>query len=193
MKKILMLVGDFVEDYEVMVPFQMLQMLGHTVHAVCPAKSTGHNVKTAIHDFEGDQTYTEKQGHNFELNADFETVNPAEYDGLIVPGGRSSEYIRLDKKVLEIVRHFMQENKPVAAICHGPMVLAAADVLEGRTLTGYTTLQPDVLLAGGTWVDVDETFANVCVDENLVSTPTWLGHPGCMREFVELLGTKIEL
>ena len=99
-KKILMLVGDFVEDYEVMVPFQMLTMVGHTVHAVCPGKKAGESVRTAVHDFEGDQTYSEKPGHNFSLNATFEAVKAEDYDALVIPGGRAPEYIRLDENVL---------------------------------------------------------------------------------------------
>ena len=118
-KKILMLVGDYVEDYEVMVPFQALLMVGHQVDAVCPNKGAGDSVRTAIHDFEGDQTYSEKRGHNFRLNAAFDEVQPQDYDALVIPGGRAPEYIRLNARVLEIVRHFAGADKPLAAICHG--------------------------------------------------------------------------
>ena len=130
-KKILMLAGDFVEDYEIIVPFHALQMVGHTIHAVCPGKKSGEFVPTSIHDFEGDQTYSEKRGHNFALNATFDQVKPEDYDALVIPGGRAPEYIRMNARVLDIVRYFMKENKPVAAICHAPQVLAAAGVLKG--------------------------------------------------------------
>src|SRR3954464_13273025 len=136
-KKLLMLVGDFVEDYETMVPFQALQMVGHTVHAVCPGKKAGEKVRTAIHDFEGDQTYSEKPGHNFALNATFAEVKAADYDALVIPGGRAPEYLRLNPAVLDVVRPFFEAKKPVAAICHGPQILAAAGVLKGRTCSAY--------------------------------------------------------
>ncbi len=192
-KKILMLVGDFVEDYEVMVPFQMLQMVGHTVHAVCPGKKPGEKVKTAIHDFEGDQTYSEKPGHNFMINADFDKINPEDYDGLVIPGGRAPEYIRLNERVLEITRHFAEANKPIAAICHGPQILAAADVLRGKTAICYPAVRPEIERAGATWGGVNDTFSNAVVDGNLVTAPAWPAHPQWIRSFLELLGTKIEL
>src|SRR6478672_2153039 len=128
-KKILMLVGDYAEDYETMVPFQALQMVGHTVHAVCPGKKAGDKVRTAIHDFEGDQTYSEKRGHDFTLNATFAEIKAAEYDALVIPGGRAPEYLRLDRKVIELVRHFSEASKPIAAVCHGPQILTAADAV----------------------------------------------------------------
>ena len=137
MKKILFLTGDFAEDYETMVPFQMLQMVGYEVHAVCPDKKKGETVKTAIHDFEGDQTYTEKPGHHFALNYSFADVRVDDYVGLVIAGGRAPEYLRLYPKVLEIVRHFFDKNKAVAAICHGPQILNAAGVTKGRKLTSY--------------------------------------------------------
>ena len=190
-KKILMLVGDFVEDYEVMVPFQALLAVGHTVHAVCPDKKAGDKVRTAIHDFEGDQTYSEKPGHNFGLNATFAEVNAADYDALVIPGGRAPEYIRLNDKVLEIVRHFASANKPIAAICHGPQILAAAGVVEGRSCSAYPAVGPDVNRAGGKYVaiPVDQAY----VDGNLVSAPAWPAHPDWIAKFLKVLGTKIEL
>ncbi len=191
-KKILMLVGDFVEDYEAMVPFQMLTMVGHTVHTVCPGKKAGETVKTAVHDFEGDQTYSEKRGHNFLINADFDSVNPDEYDGLVIPGGRAPEYIRLNEKVIEIVKNFSEAKKPIAAICHGPQVLAAAGVLEGKKCMSYPAVKPDVIKAGAEWCEVNETFTNACVDGNLVTASAWPAHPEWIREFLKLLGTKIE-
>ncbi|MFN6562294.1 MAG: DJ-1/PfpI family protein [Nostoc sp. ChiSLP01] len=189
-KKLLMLVGDYVEDYEVMVPFQALQMVGHTVHAVCPNKKAGDKVRTAVHDFEGDQTYSEKPGHNFTLNATFAEVKAETYDALVIPGGRAPEYIRLNQQVIEITRHFAQTNKPIAAICHGLQLLAAADVLQGKRCTGYPACSPDVKSAGGIYVDipVDEAI----VDGNLVTAPAWPAHPRWLREFLTVLGTKIE-
>ena len=189
-KKILMVVGDFVEDYEVMVPFQALQMVGHTVHAVCPDKKAGETVKTAVHDFEGDQTYSEKPGHNFALNATFSDVVAADYDALVIPGGRAPEYIRLNETVLEITRHFAQADKPIAAICHGLQVLAAADVLEGKSCTAYPACGPDVKLAGGLYAHIPPNEA--MVDGNLVTAPAWPAHPAWLAEFLKLLGTKIE-
>jgi protease I len=190
-KKILMLVGDYVEDYEVMVPFQALQMVGHTVHAVCPGKKSGDVVRTAIHDFEGDQSYSEKRGHNFALNATFEGTRPQDYDALVIPGGRAPEYIRLNPQVLDIVRHFASENKPIAVLCHGAQVLTAADVLKGKKCSCYPAVSPDVTRAGGTFVDVAMTEA--VVDGNLVSGPAWPAHPAWLGKFLQVLGTRIEL
>lgn len=189
-KKILMLVGDYVEDYEVMVPFQALQMVGHTVHAVCPDKKAGDTVRTAVHDFEGDQTYSEKRGHNFALNAAFEEVNAEQYDALVIPGGRAPEYIRLNEKVLKIVRHFAEANKPIAAICHGAQLLAAAGALEGRGCSAYPAVGPEVKSAGGRYVDIPVNQAHV--DGNLVTAPAWPAHPEWLAKFLEVLGTKIE-
>jgi protease I len=189
-QNILMLVGDYVEDYEVMVPFQALQMVGHEVHAVCPDKSEGDTVRTAIHDFEGDQTYSEKRGHNFALNATFEAVDETAYDALCLPGGRAPEYLRLNDRVLEITRHFAEANKPIAAICHAAQLLAAADVLEGRRCSAYPACAPDVEAAGGTFVDVDMTEA--VTDGNLVTGPAWPAHPAWLAQFLEVLGTQIE-
>lgn len=190
-KKILMLVGDFVEDYEVMVPFQALLMVGHTVHAVCPGKKAGDKVRTAIHDFEGDQTYSEKPGHNFVLNATFDEVSAASYDALVVPGGRAPEYIRLNPRVLEIVRHFSTAGKPIAAICHAAQVLAAAGVLKGKSCSAYPAVGPEVRLGGGTYMDIPVDHAYV--DGNLVTAPAWPAHPQWLAKFLHVLGTKIEL
>jgi len=189
-KKILMLVGDYGEDYEIMVPFQALQMAGHTVHAVCPDKKSGETVRTAIHDFEGDQTYSEKRGHNFSLNADFASVKPERYDALVIPGGRAPEYIRLNERVLEIVRHFFKEKKPVAAVCHGALVLSAAGVLEGRKCSAYPACAPDVKRAGGTYADL--AMDQAVTEGNLVSAPAWPAHPAWLAQFLKLLGTRIE-
>ncbi len=190
-KQILLLAGDFVEDYEIMIPFQMLQMLGYTVHAVCPDKCAGDQVRTAIHDFEGDQTYSEKPGHNFTLNATFSEVDAASYDALVIPGGRAPEYLRLNSDVLDIVRHFSETSKPIAAICHGLQILAAAGVLAGRTCTAYPACGPEVTLAGGEYKSIDVSAA--CVDGNLVTAPAWPAHPAWIAEFVKVLGAKIEI
>lgn len=189
-KKILLLTGDFTEDYETMVPFQMLLMAGHSVDAVCPGKKSGETVKTAIHDFEGDQTYSEKPGHNFALNATFSEVKAEDYDALVIPGGRAPEYIRLNDKVIEIVKHFAEANKPIAAICHGAQVLTAAGVVRGKKLTAYPAVGPDITTAGGEYVSVDVTEA--VVDGNWVTSPAWPGHPQWMAGFLKVLGTKIE-
>src|SRR6267143_2132327 len=190
-KSILMLVGDYVEDYEVMVPFQALLMVGHTVHVVCPAKKSGESVRTAIHDFEGDQTYSEKRGHDFALNATFDQIKPEEYDALVLPGGRAPEYIRLNPRVIEIVRHFSKANKPIAAICHAAQILAAAGVLEGRKCSAYPAVGPDVTQAGGTYVNLAMTDA--IADGNLVTAPAWPAHPAWLAKCLAVLGTKIEL
>lgn len=190
-KKILMLVGDFVEDYEVMVPFQMLLMVGHEVDAVCPDKAAGDTVATAIHDFENEQTYSEKRGHNFALNATFADVDPAAYDALIVPGGRAPEYLRLNARVIEIVQAFAAADKPIAALCHGPQLLAAAGVLKGKSCSAYPAVKPEVELAGGTYVEASSGFDNSHVDGNLITAPAWPAHPAWIRSFLEVLGTKI--
>ncbi len=191
-KRILMIVGDFVEDYEAMVPFQALQMVGHQVHAVCPGKRAGQYVETAVHDFEGEQTYSEKRGHRFCLNADFDQVDPNRYDALLVPGGRAPEYLRLNPKVLALVRHFHEVGKPIAAICHGLQLLATAGVLKGRRASGYPAIGPEIEAVGGTFVPPSETFDDACVDQNLVTAAAWPAHPAWLRKFLEVLGTRIE-
>ncbi len=191
-KKILMLVGDYVEDYEVMVPYQMLTMVGHQVDVVCPDKKAGQTVRTAVHDFEGDQTYSEKRGHNFTLTADFKKAKAADYDALVIPGGRAPEYIRLNGKVIELVQEFARAGKPIAAICHGIQVLTAAGVVEGKTMTAYPAVRPELERAGAKWQDPNETFTNAVVDGNFVTAPAWPAHPEWMREFLKLLGSRIE-
>ena len=189
-KRLLMLVGDYVEDYEVMVPFQALIMVGHAVDAVCPNKRAGQTVRTAIHDFEGDQTYSEKPGHNFKLNASFDEIQLERYDALIVPGGRAPEYIRLNSQVLDIVRHFANADKPIAAICHGAQVLAAAGVLRGKSCSCYPAVAPDVTSVGGTFIDLamDQAYTF----GKLVSAPAWPAHPAWLSQFLKVLGTQIE-
>ena len=185
-KKILMIVGDFVEDYEVMVPFQSLQIAGHQVHAICPDKKAGEHVRTAIHDFEGDQTYTEKRGHNFTLNATFADVKPESYDALVIPGGRAPEYLRLNPQVLAMVRHFADANKPIGAICHAAQILAAAGVIKGRRINAYPACSPEVTLAGAEFVSLD--FTEAITDGNLVTGPAWTAHVAWLKQFLALLG-----
>jgi protease I len=189
-KKILMLVGDYVEDYEVMVPFQALQVVGHTVHAVCPDKTSGQSVRTCIHDFEGDQTYSEKRGHNFVLNATFNDVREQDYDALLIPGGRAPEYLRMNPRVLDIVRHFAGTNKPIAALCHGPQILAAAGILRGRRVTAYPACAPDVQIAGATFAEIP--IDGAVTDGNLVTGPAWPAHPAWLAQFLVVLGTRVE-
>jgi protease I len=188
-KRILMIVGDFGEDYETMVPFQALLAVGHTVHAVCPGKSAGDVIATSIHDFEGHQTYSEKRGHNFTLNAAFDAVDVASYDALVIPGGRAPEYLRLDSRVTAAVRHFFEARKPVAAICHGAQILAAAGVLNGRTASAYPACRFDVELAGGRYADIAIDAA--VTDGNLVTAPAWPAHPAWIAQFLDVLGTRI--
>ena len=190
-KRILLLAGDYAEDYETMVPFQTLLAVGHTVHAVCPDKKAGDQVKTAIHDFEGAQTYSEKPGHNFTLNATFAEVKAEDYDALVIPGGRAPEYLRLNPKVLDLVRHFFSAGKPVAAVCHGAQILAAAGVLQGRKCSAYPACGPEVREAGGDYADIPVDQA--VTQGNLVTAPAWPAHPAWMGQFLKLLGTQITL
>lgn len=190
-KRILMLVGDYVEDYEAMVPYQMLTMVGHRVDTVCPGKKPGDVVATAIHDFDGAQTYSEKRGHNFSVNADFETIQTGNYDALVIPGGRAPEYLRLNDRVLEIAREFFAANKPVAAVCHGLQILSAAGVLEGKSCSAYPTVAYEIRAAGGQYVDASDDFDNAHVDGNLVTAPAWPAHPAWIRSFLEVLGTPL--
>lgn len=188
-KRILMIVGDFGEDYEIMVPFQALLAVGHTVHAVCPDKKAGDAVATAIHDFEGQQTYSEKRGHNFALNATFADVKPESYDALVIPGGRAPEYLRLNATVIAMVQHFFTANKPVAAICHGAQLLAAAKVLQGRHCSAYPACKAEVELAGGRYADI--AIDGAVTDGNLVTAPAWPAHPAWIAQFLSALNTRI--
>lgn len=189
-RKILMLTGDFTEDYETMVPFQALLMVGHTVHAACPGKKAGESVRTAVHDFEGDQTYSEKPGHNFTLNASFADLRASDYDALVIPGGRAPEYLRLNPEVLAMVRHFAESDKPIAAICHGAQLLAAAGVLAGKQCSAYPACAPEVKAAGGDYADIPVDRAHV--DGKLVTAPAWPAHPDWLAKFLAVLGTRIE-
>jgi len=185
MAKVLIIAGDYVEDYELMVPFQALQMVGHSVSAICPDKAAGDSIRTAIHDFEGDQTYSEKPGHNFVLNADFATVNGEDFDALLIPGGRAPEYLRLNSKVIELVKHFAAAGKPIAAVCHGAQLLAAANVIRERRISAYPACAPEVTLAGGLYADIDVTDA--VTDGNIVTAPAWPAHPAWLAQFNALL------
>ncbi len=186
-----MLVGDYAEDYETMVPFQFLTGLGYTVHAVCPEKKAGDQIATAIHDFEGDQTYSEKRGHNFAINYDFNAVNTQDYVGLVIPGGRAPEYLRMNERVVAIVREFDSAQKPIAAVCHGAQLLAAADVIRGRLCSAYPACAAEVKLAGGQYADIAVTEA--VTDGHFVTAPAWPAHPAWLSQFVKVLGAQITL
>ena len=188
-QKIMLLTGDYAEDYETMVPFQILVMAGHQVHAMCPGKASGDYVLTAIHDFEGAQTYSEKPGHRFALNATFDAVAPADYDALVLAGGRAPEYLRLDARVIKAVQHFATANKPIAAVCHGAQILAAADVIRGRRVSAYPACAPEVRMAGAEYAEIP--IDQAVTDGNLVTAPAWPAHPAWMRQFLAVLGTRI--
>ena len=187
-KNILVLAGDFVEDYELMVPFQMLLMVGHTVHVVCPGKKSGDTIATAIHDFEGDQTYSEKRGHNFRLNATFEKIDEKTYDALLIPGGRAPEYLRLTPRVLDIVRYFAASKKPIAAICHGAQILTAAKVIQGKRISAYPAVAAEVELAGAEYIQPNDTFTDAHIDGQFITAPAWPAHPAWIAKFLEVLG-----
>ena len=192
-QRVLCLVGDFVEDYEIMVPFQMLTMVGHEPIAVCPGKQAGDSVRTAIHDFEGDQTYSEKRGHNFVLNASFDDIDPSDFDALLLPGGRAPEYLRLDDRVLKLVQHFTEQDKPIAAICHGAQILTAAGVLQGKSCSAYPAVEPEITAVGGQYVPPSESFDSAHVDGKLVTAAAWPAHPAWIREFLRVLGTPVSV
>ncbi len=191
-KNILMFVGDFVEDYEAMVPYQMLTMVGHKVSTICPGKKAGETVKTAVHDFVGDQTYAEIPGHRFLVNYDFDQVKPEEFDALVIPGGRAPEYLRLNSRIIEITKHFAENNKPIAAICHGPQILAAAGVLKDRCVISYPAVGPECVVAGAKFGEVAAGANNAVTDGNLVTAPAWPAHPAWMSQFLKVLGSVIE-
>lgn len=192
MKKLLFLVGDYVEDYEVMVPFQALAMVGYECVAVCPDKKPGDTVATAIHDFEGAQTYSEKRGHNFGINGDLAKVEVGDFAGLVIPGGRAPEYLRLDERVLAVIRSFSEAGKPIAAVCHAAQLLAAADVIRGKRMQAYPACKPEVLAAGGVWDEPSAGLDSACVDGALVTAPAWPAHPAWLRAFVGVLGGVLE-
>lgn len=185
-KNILLLAGDFIEDYEIKVAQDALDAVGHEVHTVCPERAAGEKIKTAIHDFRGDQTYMEVRGHDFELSHTFDEVDPADYDAFVVPGGRAPEYLRTYESVLEMTRHFFEADKPVGAICHGPQVLAAAGVLEGREVTSYPPVSAELEAVGCSWVD------GVVRDGNLLTARNWDDLAEWLAEFLDMLGTTVE-
>jgi len=185
MSKVLIITGDFVEDYENMVPFQALLAMGHDVDAICPDKSAGDSIATSIHDFEGDQTYTEKRGHNFVLNASFADINVADYDALYLPGGRAPEYLRLNADVIAMIQHFAKTNKPIASVCHGPQLLTAAGVLKGKKVSAYPACQPEIEMAGAEYVELP--MDDAITDGQLVTAPAWPAHPAMLKQFIALL------
>lgn len=185
MSKVLIITGDFVEDYENMVPFQALLAMGHDVDAISPDKSAGDSIATSIHDFEGDQTYTEKRGHNFVLNASFADINVADYDALYLPGGRAPEYLRLNADVIAMIQHFAKTNKPIASVCHGPQLLTAAGVLKGKKVSAYPACQPEIEMAGAEYVELP--MDDAITDGQLVTAPAWPAHPAMLKQFIALL------
>jgi protease I len=188
LKKILMLCGEYGEDYETMVPFQALRMLGHDVHAVCPDRKAGDKLRTSIRDYEGEHTYSDMRGHKFALNATFAEIDAESYDAILIVG-RAPESIRLDRRVVEIVRHFAESSKPIAAVSHGTQILVAADVVRGRKLSAYPACAPDVRRAGGEYVDIP--MDQGLVDGNLVTAPAWPAPPDWLAKFLTVLGTKL--
>lgn len=190
MKRILFITGDYAEDYELMVPFQALSALGMTCDVVCPDKKAGEQIRTAIHDFDGAQTYSEKPGHNFTLNATFDEVDVTTYDALCLPGGRAPEYLRMHDSVLAAVKHFFEAEKPVAAICHALQILAAAGVLSGRKATAYPACAAEVTLAGAEYCEI--AIDGAMADGQLVTAPAWPAHPAWIAEFLKVLGVTVE-
>ena len=186
-KRVLMLIGDFVEDYEAIFPYQATLMAGHHIDAASPGKDAGSTVVTAIHDFEGHQTYTEKRGHQFPVTIDWEKVDAANYDALVIPGGRSPEHLQLNERVIELVQQFFAANKPVASTCHGGLILAVADVVKGRKCQSYPSVRPELQRASGIWDEPTDGLDGVTVDGNLVTAAAWPGNPAWMREFLKLL------
>jgi protease I len=189
-KKILMLTGEFTEEYEIFVFQQAMEAVGHTVHVICPDKKAGDVIATSLHDFEGHQTYTEKFGHNFVINKTFSEVEPEQYHAVYCAGGRGPEYIRTDKRIQAIVRHFHEAKKPIFTICHGVQILVAVDgVVRGKKVAALGACEPEVTLAGGTYIDLSPTEAYV--DGNMVSAKGWTALATFMRECLKVLGTEI--
>jgi protease I len=180
MLKILLLTGDAGEAQEIYYAKYRLEEEGHTVHIVTTTKRTFQSV---VHDFEpGWDTYTEKPGYRVQADLGLDDVDPTSYHALVLPGGRAPEFLRNKPKAVAIVRHFVEADKPIAANCHGPLLVIAAGGVKGRTLTCYPDLEPDVRAAGGEFVNRD-----VVVDGNLVSVRGWPDNGPWMREFVKIL------
>ncbi|RRH69278.1 DJ-1/PfpI family protein [Falsigemmobacter faecalis] len=189
-KSILMLCGEFTEEYEIFVFQQGMEAVGHTVHVVCPDKKKGEMIQTSLHDFEGHQTYIERFGHLAEINKTFSEINPDDYDAVYCAGGRGPEYIRTDKRIQALVRHFHEAQKPIFTICHGVQILIAVDgVVRGKRVAALGACEPEVTLAGGTYVDVLPHEA--IVDGTMVSAKGWTGLAAFMRECLKVLGTEI--
>ncbi|MFL9503723.1 DJ-1/PfpI family protein (plasmid) [Rhodopseudomonas palustris] len=189
-KKILMLCGEFTEEYEIYVFQQGMEAVGHTVHVICPDKKKGEMIQTSLHDFEGHQTYIERFGHLAEINKTFSEVDLNEYDAVYCAGGRGPEYIRTDKRIQAMVRHFHEEKKPIFTICHGVQILVAVDgVVRGKKVAALGACEPEVILAGGTYIDVKPHEAYV--DGTMVSAKGWTGLAAFMRECLKVLGTEI--
>jgi protease I len=180
-KKVLILAGDAVEALEIYYPYYRCLEAGYEVTIAAPSAK---KLQTVVHDFvEGMDTYIERPAYGLGADEAFENIKPESYDGLIIPGGRAPEYIRLNEHVPGIVKHFFDEGKPIAAVCHAAQIFAAIpDILKGRELTAYIACKPEVLAGGGKYIE-----ENLHVDANLVSGHAWPDLPGLMREFVSLL------
>jgi protease I len=186
MARILMLAGDAAESLEVMYPYQRLLEEGYDVDIAAPSKK---KLQFVVHDFvDGYDTYTEKPGYTWQADVAFSDVKPENYIALVIPGGRAPEYIRNDPDVQRIVKHFFGDQKPVAQLCHAPLVLAAAGVLSGRRTAAYPALAPDVRAAGAQFID-----SEAVVDGNMVSARAWPDHPAWMREFMALLRSRVSV
>ena len=190
-KKVLMLIGEYSEEYEIYVVEQALEALGHEVDIICPETKAGQMVRTSVHDFgPGVMTWTEHLGHNIEVNVDFDAVDTADYDAVYVAGGRGPEYIRTYPRIREIVREFHRDNKPIAAICHGLQVLVAVpEVIAGKRVAGLFTVEPEVALTDATYVKIGGKDA--LRDGNLVTAEGWTALAAFIREFIALLGTEV--
>ncbi|MBI8989207.1 DJ-1/PfpI family protein [Corynebacterium meridianum] len=181
-KKILIITGDGGETLEVLYPYERLREAGYT--PVVAAQSTDRKIQLVVHDFADDfDTYTEKLAHMWPADVAIDDVDPAEYAGLIIPGGRAPEYLRLNENVLNIVRAFFDADKPVAATCHGPLILARAGVLDGRECAAFGMCEPDVTDAGATYVDAADVTSG-----NLVTARAWNDNGPWMGAFLKLLG-----
>uniref|UniRef100_A0A9I9DGC1 DJ-1/PfpI domain-containing protein n=1 Tax=Cucumis melo TaxID=3656 RepID=A0A9I9DGC1_CUCME len=186
-KSVLLLCGDFMEDYEAMVPFQALLAYGVSVDAVCPGKKAGDICRTAVHESLGHQTYSESRGHNFALNATFDEIDFDKYDGLVIPGGRAPEYLAINSSVQSLVRKFSESGKPIATVCHGQLILAAAGLVRGRKCTAYPPVGPVLAAAGASWIE-PESLAACAIDGNLITAATYESHPQYIQLFVKALG-----
>lgn len=180
MPTVLLLTGDAAEDLEVMYPYQRLLEEGYQVHIAAPA---ARKLQFVVHDFvDGFDTYTEKLGHTWPADIALDDVNPADYVALVVPGGRAPEYLRTNPTALAVAAHFLETGKPIAALCHGPILLAATGALGGRSVSAYPACAPDVRAVGATWVD-----SSAHIDGAIVTGRAWPDHPDWMRAFLKVL------